>query len=88
MNEREARRISAARHEEIFTHDDVHKTIRSLREQNAALLAALRLCLPVMEVEAKTSHFLQGFARRDTEVDRILARVNRVIGEAEKGELR
>lgn len=48
------------------------------------LLAALRLCLPVMEVDAEMSHFLQGFARQENENDRVLARVKAAIEEVER----
>jgi hypothetical protein len=55
------------------------------------LLVALRLCIPVLGINAEMSHFLQGFARTETADDRILKRIQGVIeraegrGEDEKG---
>lgn len=49
----------------------------------ATLLAALRLCLPVMEVEAKASHLTDGFRPMRNKNDDILDRVKKAIEEAE-----
>ena len=82
MNEREAQRINTARHEAILAHDGIHEAIRERRTQNADLLAALRLCLPVMEAHTAASHLTDGFRPRENENDRILDRVREAISKA------
>ena len=59
------------------------KIIMELQEHKDNLLAALKLCLPVLTVNAELSHFLQGFAMMETKEDRILKRVRDVIERAE-----
>jgi hypothetical protein len=51
--------------------------------EKADLLAALRLCLPIMVANTEASHLTDGFRQRENENDRILARVKKVIEEAE-----
>ena len=83
MNEREAQRINTSRHEAILAHDGLHETIRELRERGAALLSALRLCLPIMEAHTGASHLTDGFRPMRNKNDDILDRVRKAIEEAE-----
>ena len=57
------------------------KVARQEKERDD-LLAALRLCLPVMEVHTEASHLTDGFRPMRNENDRILDRVKAAIEKA------
>jgi oligoribonuclease (3'-5' exoribonuclease) len=61
-----------------------NQTIQELREQNADLLAALRLCLPVMEAHCEASHLTDGFRPRINKNDHILSKIKAAIERGEK----
>lgn len=66
-----------------FTPYQPGKATEELQSQNADLLAALKLCLPVMEAHTEASHLTDGFRPRENANDRILRRVKDVIEKAE-----
>jgi len=68
---------------ESYAYNNLMEIIKGLRKQNAALLAALKMCLPVMEVEAKASHLTDGFRPMRNKNDDILDRVKAAIKEGE-----
>lgn len=70
-------------HEAILAHDGLHETIRELRAENADLLAALRLCLPIVTAHTQASHLTDGFRPRRNENDCLLDRVKGAISQAE-----
>lgn len=43
------------------------------------LLAALLLCIPIMEAHTEASHLIEGFARKENEDDRVLAKIKATI---------
>jgi hypothetical protein len=57
--------------------------IKGLCKQNAALLFALRLCLPIMEAHTGASHLTDGFRPMRNKNDDILDRVKAAIKEGE-----
>lgn len=66
-----------------FTPYRSNGTMPELLEQNADLLSALRLCLPIIEAHTEASHLTDGFKPRVNKNDHILAKVKAAI---EKGE--
>jgi len=64
-----------------FTPYPTDGIISILRAQNADLLAALRLCLPIIEAEAMASHLTDGFRPRRNKNDDILDAVKKAIGD-------
>jgi hypothetical protein len=69
----------------LISEGGIHEEIEDLRDHNAALLATLRLCLPVMAAHTRASHLTDGFRPKRNENDRILARVKRAIEGATGG---
>jgi len=52
--------------------------------EKATLLAALRLCLPIMEAHTEASHLIDGFRPRRNPNDHILEQIKTAIKEADK----
>jgi predicted RNase H-like nuclease len=50
-------------------------------ERIKELLTALRLCLPIIEAEAKASHLMDGFRPRRNKNDDILDAVKKALGD-------